>query len=189
MHIIIQTCLHIHINTYMSSCIHPNKHIGLHSSIQTVIHRYLNSTILYINPHINAQPIHPSLHGLSARWCPMSLTSSLSEFLMGYRPCWCPSPFPSPSIFRCFSIHSSSPAIGFHSCFCFTDDVSAHIRSTLHLLTFCMSFQACDWLWYPMLWSQGRNRSAHGAEISIQIPALPGEEPRTLASSGRERYR
>jgi len=29
--------------------------------------------------------------------------------------CWCPSPFPLPSISRCFSIHSSSPAIWFHS--------------------------------------------------------------------------
>src|SRR6218665_1614110 len=39
-----------------------------------------------------------------------TLTSSLGEFLgnwagsgiLGYRPCWCPSPFPSPSISRCF---------------------------------------------------------------------------------------
>src|SRR6218665_722586 len=38
--------------------------------------------------------------------------------ILGYRPCWCPSPFPlSPSISRCFSIHSSSPAIRFHTCF------------------------------------------------------------------------
>src|SRR6218665_4180208 len=44
--------------------------------------------------------------------------------------------FPFPSISRCFSIHSSSLAIGFHSCFFFTTDVSAPIRSTLHLLTF-----------------------------------------------------
>src|SRR6218665_3550079 len=33
-----------------------------------------------------------------------------------------------PSIFRCFSIHSSSPATEFHSCFFFTTDVSAPIR-------------------------------------------------------------
>src|SRR6218665_889734 len=70
--------------------------------------------------------------------CP--LTFSLREFLgyrvgsdiLGFRPCWCPSPFPSPSISLCFSIHSS-PAIGFHSCF-FTTDISAHIQSTLHFL-------------------------------------------------------
>src|SRR6218665_290875 len=42
------------------------------------------------------------------------------------------------------------------------------------------------WLWYPMLWSQGRNSGAHGAEISIQISALAGVEPRTLASSSRD---
>src|SRR6218665_3830740 len=92
--------------------------------------------------------------------CP--LTSSLGEFLgywvgsgiLGYSPCWCPLPFPSPSISQCFSIHSSSPAIGFHSCFFFTTDVSAPIRLTLHLLM--VSFQAWDWLWYQMLWSQRR---------------------------------
>ena len=32
------------------------------------------------------------------------------------------------------------------------------------------------------------NRGAHGAEISIQISALAGVGPRTLSSSGRERY-
>src|SRR6218665_2942684 len=54
--------------------------------------------------------------------CP--LTSSLSEFLgyslytgtgsgiLGFRPCWCPSPFPSPTI-SVFSIHSSSHAVYF----------------------------------------------------------------------------
>jgi len=36
-------------------------------------------------------------------------------------------------------------------------------------------------LWYPMLWSQRRNRGVHEAEISIQIfSALAGVEPRTL---------
>src|SRR6218665_2184124 len=59
----------------------------------------------------------------------------------------------SPFISRCFSIHSS-PAIGFHSCFFFTTDVSASIRSTLHLLM--VSFQAWDWLWHLMLGSQRR---------------------------------
>src|SRR6218665_2474920 len=32
-----------------------------------------------------------------------------------FRPCWCPSPFPLPSISWCFSIHFTSPAIEFHS--------------------------------------------------------------------------
>src|SRR6218665_1068054 len=47
------------------------------------------------------------------------LTSSLGEFLgywagsgiLGYRTCWCPLSFPLPSMSRCLSIHSSSPAI------------------------------------------------------------------------------
>src|SRR6218665_2674234 len=61
---------------------------------------------------------------------------------------------PSPSISRCFSIQSL-PTIGFHQCFFFTTDVSAPIRSTLHLLM--VSFQAWDWLWYTMLWSKRRS--------------------------------
>src|SRR6218665_909346 len=64
-----------------------------------------------------------------------SLTSSLGEYpdfrtgsgILGFCPRWCPSPFPSPSISRCFSIHFSSPAIEFHSCFFFTTDVFAPI--------------------------------------------------------------
>src|SRR6218665_1086020 len=60
----------------------------------------------------------------------------------------------SPSISRCFSLHCS-PAIGFHSCFFFTTDVSAPIRSTLHLLM--VSFQDWDTPLYPMLWSQRRS--------------------------------
>src|SRR6218665_114383 len=76
--------------------------------------------------------------------------------------------------------HSLLSAIGFQSCFFFTADVSPPIRSTLHLLTFYVSFQAWAWLWYPMLWFQRRNSGAHGAENSIQISALAGVEPRTL---------
>src|SRR6218665_3266710 len=72
--------------------------------------------------------------------------------VLGFRPYWCASPFPSPSILGVF--HSLVSAIGFQSCFFFTADVSLPIRSTLHLLTFQVSFQAWDWLWYPMLWSQ-----------------------------------
>ena len=61
--------------------------------------------------------------------CP--LTSSLGEFpgywagsgILGFRPCWCPLPFPSTSISRCFSIRSSSLAIGFHSSICNGDGI------------------------------------------------------------------
>jgi len=48
--------------------------------------------------------------------------------------------FPSPSKSRCFFVHYSSPAFGFHSCFFFSTDVSAPIRSTLNLLTFLGEF-------------------------------------------------
>src|SRR6218665_3766421 len=76
--------------------------------------------------------------------CPIS--SSLGEFplaigigsgVLGFRPYWCPSPFPSPSILCVF--HSLLSAIIFQSCFFFTADVSPPIRSTLHLLTFYVS--------------------------------------------------
>src|SRR6218665_1149535 len=83
----------------------------------------------------------------------------------------------SPSISRCFSIHSSSSAIGFHSCFSFTTDIHDCVcthRSTLHLLFRLVSRLNWDWLWYLMLLSQGRSRSAHEAEISFQISALAG---------------
>src|SRR6218665_3606168 len=30
---------------------------------------------------------------------------------------------------------------------------------------FQVSFQACDWLWHPMLWFQRRSKDAHGIEI------------------------
>src|SRR6218665_490878 len=72
--------------------------------------------------------------------CPIS--SSLGEFpvigigsgILGFRPYWCPSPFPSLSILGV--LHSLLSAIGFQSCFFFTTDVSPSIRSTLHFLTF-----------------------------------------------------
>src|SRR6218665_144581 len=41
--------------------------------------------------------------------------------VLGFRPYWCPSPFPSPFILGVF--HSLLSAIGFQSCFFFTADV------------------------------------------------------------------
>src|SRR6218665_3282401 len=69
------------------------------------------------------------------------ISSSLGEFpaigigfgVLGFRPYWCPSPFPSLSMLCVF--YSLLSAIGFQSCFFFTADVSPPIRSTLHLLT------------------------------------------------------
>src|SRR6218665_2469986 len=56
------------------------------------------------------------------------------------------------------------------------------------LTHFLGEFQAWDWLWYPMLWSQRRNSGAPGAENSIQISALAGVEPRTLASTAHPSF-
>src|SRR6218665_3756026 len=77
----------------------------------------------------------------------------------------------SPSISRCFSIHSS-PVIGFHSCFFCTTDVFAPIRSTLHLLM--ESFQAwdCHGSGTRCCGSRGGEWCAHEAVISFQISAL-----------------
>src|SRR6218665_857116 len=82
--------------------------------------------------------------------CP--LTFSPAEF-SGY---WERLGYPGlhPFISRYFFIHCS-PTIGFHSCFFFTTNVSVPIRSILHLMM--VNFQAWDWLWYPMLWSQRQN--------------------------------
>src|SRR6218665_643232 len=72
--------------------------------------------------------------------CP--LASSLVEFLgywdwlwyPGFRPCWCPSPFPSPSISQCYSIHYSLPAIGFHLCFSLRPGTHSVDPSLTHFL-------------------------------------------------------
>src|SRR6218665_3609920 len=96
--------------------------------------------------------------------CPIS--SSLGEFstfpaigigsgILGFRPYWCPSPFPSLSILGVF--HSLLSAIGFQSCFFYKGRrIATH--SVDPLLTHSLGeFRAWDWLWYPMLWSQRRN--------------------------------
>src|SRR6218665_929697 len=107
--------------------------------------------------------------------------SGIGSGVPGFRPYWCPSPFASPSILGVF--HSLLSAIEFQSCFFFTADVSPPIRSNLHLLTFKVSFQAWDWLWYPMLWSQRRNSGGHGAENLIKISALAVVGPWHLAAA------
>src|SRR6218665_3840087 len=77
--------------------------------------------------------------------CP--LTSSLGEFLgyrvigsgiLGFRPCWCPSPFPSPSMSRCFLFTLLPLPLDFIRLFFFTVAVSSphHQPSSL--------FQTCD---------------------------------------------
>src|SRR6218665_3460732 len=96
---------------------------------------YHGKLLFIIHPSINPWAQRPLVSNVQ------SLPHYIGEFLgywavsgiLGNRPCWCSLPFPSSSLSQCFSIHSS-PAIGFHSCFFFTADVSAPIRSTLHLL-------------------------------------------------------
>src|SRR6218665_302416 len=103
--------------------------------------------------------------------CPMPPHFLTCEFLgywagsgiLGFHPCWCPSAFPSPSISRCFSIHSFSPVIEFHSCFLFTTNVSAPINRPFTYSLSLVRFQVWGWLWYPMV--PRRNRGAYGAEI------------------------
>src|SRR6218665_433564 len=60
--------------------------------------------MLSVHFHVS---IHPLLHGLSARRCAMSPhrgshSIGTGSGIPGFRPCWCPSPFPSPFISRCF---------------------------------------------------------------------------------------
>src|SRR6218665_2875479 len=60
--------------------------------------------------------VHPSIHcsmGSAPVGVQCPLTPSLGEFqvigtgygILAFRPYWCPSPFPLPSIYRCFSIY------------------------------------------------------------------------------------
>src|SRR6218665_652863 len=69
-----------------------------------------------------------------------------------------------PSISRCFSIHSSSPAIEFHSRFFVTTDVSATIVRPFTYSLFEVSLQAGERL---LLWSQRRSRATHEAQAKL----------------------
>src|SRR6218665_3513625 len=117
--------------------------------------------------------------------CPIS--SSLGEFpsyfgsgVLGFRPYWCPSPFPSPSI---------------HT-WCFPFALICHWISIVFLLYgrriathsvdpslthFLGEFPALGLALVPDVVVPGADNGAHGAENSIQISALAGVEPRTLA--------
>src|SRR6218665_4085976 len=82
-------------------------------------------------------PLPPQLNywGRVSRLPPKS--PPMDDGILGCRPCWCPSPTLWPSISWCFSIHYLHLPLDFIRVrFSFTADVSAPIRSTLHLLTF-----------------------------------------------------
>src|SRR6218665_3754763 len=93
----------------------------------------------------------------------VDLLATFDSPILGYRPCWCPSPFPLLSINRCFSLHS---CIGFVS----------SLRP-LYLHPFGQPFA---YLLFKRVSRLGTGsgtrccgpRGAHGAEISIQISAL-----------------
>src|SRR6218665_1986423 len=155
------------------------------------VHTCISSIQTSIHPSIN-----PSIQWFSARWCPIvpSLPHHVSR-LLGWL--WYPGlPPVLVSIAFPFVFHISVFLYPlFFPCHChfirvsslrpkylqpfgrpFTYFIGEFLASLLYLL------------WYPMLWSQRLSNGAHGAEISIQISALAGVEPRTLVSSGRERY-
>src|SRR6218665_3414546 len=91
-------------------------------------------------------PLSPSIFCIVYPWDHSPLVSNVPSLphwvsfqvigtgsdILGYHPCWCPSSFPLRLPYVC--VFSISPAIGFNSCFFFTTNISAHIRSTLHLL-------------------------------------------------------
>ena len=108
--------------------------------------------------------------------------------ILGFCPCWCPSRFPSPSMSRCFSIHSSSPAIGFHSCFFFTTDVFARTGRPIAYSLFRLVSRLGIGFGIRCCGLTG------GAEVRMKLKSRfkflpwPGFEPQTLLADGRERY-
>src|SRR6218665_1405291 len=90
--------------------------------------------------------------------------------------------------------HSLLSTIGFQSCFFFTADVSPPNQSInirlFHsvdpsLTHFLGEFPGLGLALVPDVEVPEADSGAHGAENLIQISALAGLEPRTLASSGR----
>src|SRR6218665_1053097 len=121
--------------------------------------------------------------------CPIS--SSLGEFPSYWDWLWCPELSP---------VLVSIPLPFAFNAWCFPFVLICHWISIVFLLygrriathsvdpslTHCLqvSFQAWDWLWYPMLWSQRRNkRCAWSRKLDPNF--YPGRvEPRAMASSG-----
>src|SRR6218665_2889981 len=124
--------------------------------------------------------------------CPIS--SILGEFSSYWDWLWCPGLSPV--------LVSIPLPFAFHT-WCFPFALICHWISIVFLLYcrriathsvdhshthFLGEFPGLGWLWYPMLWSQRRNSGAPGAENSIQISALAGVEPRTLASTAHPSF-
>src|SRR6218665_2508245 len=123
--------------------------------------------------------------------CPASLPHYVSfpaigigSGVLGFRPYWCPSTFPSLSILGVF--HSLLSAIGFQSCFFFTADVYRH--------PFGQPFTYSLFRRFSRLGTGSGTRccgprggTAVRMEQKTRSKFLPlaGVETRTLASSGR----
>src|SRR6218665_3873234 len=88
--------------------------------------------------------------------------------VLGFRPCWCPSPFPSPSLSGCFSMHSS-PAIGF---LLYGQRICTHSVDP-SLTHFFGEFPGLGLALVPDVVVPEADSGAHGAENSIQISAWP----------------
>src|SRR6218665_374746 len=81
--------------------------------------------------------------------CPF--TSSIGEFPGSFRPCWCPSPFSSPSISRCFPftfLHPPSEFIRVSSLRPTYLQFCTHAFDRPCTYSHLGEFQAWDWLWY-----------------------------------------
>src|SRR6218665_1914156 len=91
---------------------------------------------------------------------------------------WCPSLFPSPSIFGVFCHWISIVFL------LYGRRIATHSVDT-SLTLFLGEFPCLGLALVPDSVPQRRNSGAHGAENSNQISALTGVKHRTLASSGR----
>src|SRR6218665_854261 len=116
--------------------------------------------------------------------------------VLGFRPYWCPLPFPSLSILGVF--HSLLSDVGFQLCFPFAlilrwisivfllygRRIATHSvgPSLTHVLG---EFPGLGLALVPDDVVPEADSGAHVAENSIQISALAMVEPRTFASSGR----
>src|SRR6218665_2699220 len=125
-----------------------------------------------------------------------SITSSLGEFLgywtgsgiLGSRPYWCPSPFPSPSISLCFSIHSALPAIGFH-CVSSLRLMHQHPSVDPSLTHFLGELSGLGLALVPDVVVPEAEQGVHMKQKSrFKFLPWPGFEPRTLQTDGRKRY-
>src|SRR6218665_2972710 len=97
----------------------------------------------------------------------MSPAIGIGFGVLGFRPCWCPSPFPSPSILDVFHSLLHVSAIGFQSCFFFTTDV--HVSPPIHFLG---EFPDLGLAVVTDAVVPEAEQGALGAEISIQTSAL-----------------